>query len=37
MSDLTFSRVVENASAALSVVLDRELTGHAVFTRSDLD
>jgi len=35
MSDLTFSRVVEDASEALSLALDRELSGHAVFTPQD--
>lgn len=35
MSDLTFSRVVEDAAAALSLALDRELTGHAVLTPQD--
>jgi hypothetical protein len=34
-SDLTFARVVEDAAAALALVLDRELTGHAVFTPQD--
>ena len=32
MTELTFARVVDDAAAALSLALDRELTGHAVFT-----
>ncbi len=32
MTELTFARVVEDAAAALSLALDRELTGHAVLT-----
>lgn len=35
MSELTFSRVVEDTAAALSLTLDRGLTGYAVFTPQD--
>lgn len=35
MSDLTFARVVDDAAAALELVLDRELTGYAEFTPQD--
>lgn len=35
MTELTFARVVDDAAAALSLALDRELTGHAVFTPQD--
>lgn len=35
MTDLTFARVVDDAAAALGLVLDRELTGYAVFTPQD--
>lgn len=36
MSTLTFSKVVEDAAAAFALVLDRELTGHAVLTPQDV-
>ncbi|MGB9963960.1 hypothetical protein [Halobacterium hubeiense] len=32
MTELTFARVVDDAAAALSLALDRELAGHAVLT-----
>jgi len=35
MTELTFARVVDDAAAALSLALDRELTGHAVLTPQD--
>lgn len=35
MSGLTFARVVDDAAAALALVLDRELTGYAVLTPQD--
>jgi len=35
MSDLTFARVVDDPASALSLALDRELTGYAVFTPQD--
>ncbi|WP_232687307.1 hypothetical protein [Halobacterium zhouii] len=35
MSDLTFAKVVTEPAEALALVLDRELTGHAVFTPQD--
>jgi hypothetical protein len=35
MSDLTFARVVDDATAALELALDRELTGYAEFTPQD--
>lgn len=35
MTDLTFARTVADPAAALALVLDRELTGHAVFTPQD--
>ncbi|MFC3478317.1 hypothetical protein [Halobacterium litoreum] len=35
MSDLTFARVVADPADALSLALDRELTGYAVFTPQD--
>lgn len=35
MTDLTFARVVDDAAAALALLLDRELTGYAVFTPQD--
>ncbi|WP_336034941.1 hypothetical protein [Halobacterium yunchengense] len=35
MTELTFARVVEDAAAALRVVLDRGLTGHAVLEPQD--
>lgn len=35
MTDLTFARVVDDAAAALDLLLERELTGYAVFTPQD--
>jgi len=35
MTELTFARVVDDTAAALSLALDRELTGHAVLTPQD--
>ncbi|MFB6268662.1 MAG: hypothetical protein ABEH83_01875 [Halobacterium sp.] len=35
MTDLTFARVVDDAAAALDLLLDRGLTGYAVFTPQD--
>lgn len=35
MTELTFSRVVEDAAAALALALDRRLTGYAIFTPQD--